>query len=70
MMNYARIFLNPKEDREISQGFPWVYDNEISSVKYEDSKAGIKTVSLEDFETKCEDLITMTKDRYLNNEGE
>lgn len=48
MMNYARIFLNPKEDREISQGFPWVYDNEISSVKYEDSKAGIKTVSLEE----------------------
>lgn len=25
---------------------------------------------IEDFETKCEDLITMTKDRYLNNEGE
>lgn len=25
---------------------------------------------IEDFEMKCEDLITMTKDRYLNNEGE
>ena len=26
--------LKPKEDREISQGFPWVYDNEISTVKF------------------------------------
>ena len=25
---------------------------------------------IEDFETKCEDLITMTKDRFLSNEGE
>jgi 23S rRNA (cytosine1962-C5)-methyltransferase len=34
MNNYARIFLNPKEERELLQGFPWVFDNEISHVKY------------------------------------
>jgi len=34
MNNYARVFLKPKEEREILQGFPWVFDNEISHVKY------------------------------------
>lgn len=29
-----RIFLNAKEERDIQQGFPWVFDNEISHVKY------------------------------------
>ena len=33
-MDFIRIFLNSKEEREILQGFPWVYDNEISHVKY------------------------------------
>ena len=34
MNKTVRIMLKPKEDREISQGFPWVYDNEISTVKF------------------------------------
>ncbi|HAH62930.1 MAG TPA: class I SAM-dependent rRNA methyltransferase [Treponema sp.] len=34
MTDYARVFLKPKEEREILQGFPWVFDNEISHVKY------------------------------------
>ncbi|MCK9171509.1 MAG: class I SAM-dependent rRNA methyltransferase [Treponema sp.] len=34
MTNYARVFLKPKEEREIIQGFPWVFDNEISHIKY------------------------------------
>lgn len=34
MNNYARVFLKPKEEREILQGFPWVFDNEIQHVKY------------------------------------
>ena len=34
----TRIFLNAKEDKEISQGFPWVFDNEISHVKFENDK--------------------------------
>ena len=32
---YARVFLKKKEEEEIKQGFPWVFDNEISHVKYE-----------------------------------
>ena len=39
--------LKPKEDREISQGFPWVYDNEISTVKFP-LEEGMKTSSLEE----------------------
>lgn len=31
---YAKVFLNAKEEREILQGFPWVFDNEISHFKY------------------------------------
>lgn len=33
-MDFIRVFLNSKEEREVLQGFPWVYDNEISHVKY------------------------------------
>ncbi|MCQ2611235.1 MAG: class I SAM-dependent rRNA methyltransferase [Treponema sp.] len=32
-MNYAKVFLNSKEEKEINQGFPWVFDNEISHLK-------------------------------------
>ncbi len=42
---YARIFLNKKEEEEIKQGFPWIFDNEISHVKY-DSKNGVEQKSL------------------------
>lgn len=31
---YPRVFLKAKEEVEILQGFPWVFDNEISHVKY------------------------------------
>ena len=30
----ARVFLNAKEEKEIQTGFPWVFDNEISHIKY------------------------------------
>ena len=36
-MNNVRVFLKAKEEREIQQGFPWVFDNEISYVKYRKS---------------------------------
>ena len=36
-MNYARVFLKAKEEKEIQQGFPWVFDNEISYIKYRKS---------------------------------
>lgn len=47
MNKTVRIMLKPKEDREISQGFPWVYDNEISTVKFP-LEEGMKTSSLEE----------------------
>ncbi|MCR5494079.1 MAG: class I SAM-dependent rRNA methyltransferase [Treponema sp.] len=34
----ARVFLNAKEEKEIQTGFPWVFDNEISYVKYRKSE--------------------------------
>ena len=33
-MIYPRVFLNKNEEKEIQQGFPWVFDNEISHVKH------------------------------------
>ncbi|MBP3709022.1 MAG: class I SAM-dependent rRNA methyltransferase [Treponema sp.] len=47
MSDYARIFLKAKEEREITQGFPWAFDNEISHAKYLASDgSGWKTVPL------------------------
>ncbi len=49
MKMIPRVFLNAKEDVEIAQGFPWVFDNEISSVKYEAADgSGVKQTSLAD----------------------
>ena len=36
----VRVFLNAKEEKEILQGFLWVFDNEISHVKYQKSEGG------------------------------
>ena len=32
---FTRVFLKKKEENEIKQGFPWVFDNEISHLKFE-----------------------------------
>ena len=34
MNTFARVFLNAREEKELLQGFPWVFDNEISHIKY------------------------------------
>ena len=34
MNNFPRVFLNSKEEKEIQQGFPWAFDNEISHIKH------------------------------------
>lgn len=39
MKIYPRVFLNAKEEREIQTGFPWVFDNEISYIKYRETEA-------------------------------
>lgn len=53
MKDCAYVFLKAREDREISQGFPWIYDNEIYSVKYNsDDGSGVKTTSLTECQVK------------------
>ena len=36
--NFPRLFLNKGEEKEILQGMPWVFDNEISYIKHRDSE--------------------------------
>jgi len=36
--NFPRIFLNKNEEKEILQGMPWVFDNEISYIKHRGSE--------------------------------
>jgi 23S rRNA (cytosine1962-C5)-methyltransferase len=49
MNDFARVFLKSGEENEVKQGFPWVFDNEITSVKYlSEDGSGWKTVSLAD----------------------
>ncbi|MBO4857228.1 MAG: class I SAM-dependent rRNA methyltransferase [Treponema sp.] len=44
---YPRIFLNKNEEKEIQQGFPWVFDNEISHIKHrKDEKSEWKNEAL------------------------
>lgn len=48
-MNFSRVFLKSKEENEVKQGFPWVFDNEIDSVKFDsEDGSGIKQTSLEE----------------------
>lgn len=42
----VRIFLKNAEEREIKRGFPWVYDNEISHVKYLSNDGKTKNMPL------------------------
>ncbi len=35
MSDNVKVFLKPKEEQEIKQGFPWVFDNEIFSIQGE-----------------------------------
>ena len=48
--NFPRVFLKNKEEKEIQQGFPWVFDNEISHIKHRadgaDDKSEWKNESL------------------------
>ncbi|MBQ2529430.1 MAG: class I SAM-dependent rRNA methyltransferase [Treponema sp.] len=51
MNQYAHVILKAKEEQEILQGFPWVYDNEIFSVKWNaDDGSGVKTTALSEAE--------------------
>lgn len=49
---FARVFLKPKEELEIKQGFPWIFDNEISHVKYQNEENGVKQTPLAEAEVE------------------
>lgn len=56
--NFPRVFLNNKEEKEIQQGFPWVFDNEISHIKYRaDEKSEWKNESLKNCSVKDGSVI-------------
>lgn len=44
---FNRVFLNKNEEKEILQGFPWVFDNEIDHLKVQ-TKSGVLNFSLEE----------------------
>lgn len=44
MKSYPYIFLKPKEEDEIKQGFPWVFNNEIQSVKIKKSDDSVEKI--------------------------
>ena len=46
---FPRVFLKSKEEKEILQGFPWVFDNEISHFKHRnDEKSEWKNEELQE----------------------
>ena len=54
MNNFSHVILKNKEDIELSQGFPWVYDNEIFSVKWlAEDGSGVKTTTLAEAQVKA-----------------
>lgn len=47
--NFPRVFLNKNEEKEILQGLPWVFDNEISHIKHrKDEKSEWKNESVKE----------------------
>lgn len=51
--NFPRVFLNKNEEKEILQGFPWVFDNEISHFKFrENEKSEWKNENLSEISIK------------------
>ncbi len=58
MNHYTHVILKAKEEYEILQGFPWVYDNEIFSVKwYADDGSGVKTTGLDEAKVSDGDVV-------------
>ena len=50
MKDFPYVFLKSKEENEIKQGFPWVFDNEIEAIKEKDSSGNvIKKTELANF---------------------
>lgn len=58
MSQFTRVFLKAKEENEVKQGFPWVFDNEISFVKYDAADgSGMKQASLDECTVKDGSIV-------------
>lgn len=57
MSTVARVFLKAKEEAEIKQGFPWVFDNEIDSVKFVSDNGSMKSAPLSEANVKNGDAV-------------
>ena len=56
--NFTKVFLNKNEEKEIQQGYPWVFDNEISHLKHRaDEKSEWKNESLKECTVKNGTLV-------------
>lgn len=53
---FPRVFLKPREEIEVAQGFPWVFDNEVDHLKFEE-KSGVKQASLEECDVKDGEIV-------------
>ena len=62
---FPRVFLKNREEIEVAQGFPWVFDNEIDHVKFEE-KSGVKQTSLEDCSVKDGEVVDKTNDHCMD----
>ncbi|MCM1320579.1 MAG: class I SAM-dependent rRNA methyltransferase [Bacteroides sp.] len=49
-MSAIRVFLKAGEEKEIRQGFPWVFDNEIAFVKTPDTEQRVRQMPFADCE--------------------
>lgn len=66
MNETTRIYLKSREETEVSQGFPWVYDNEIANVKWlSQDGSGVKTTPLSECQVKDGSLVEV----YANAGG-
>lgn len=56
MKMFPRVFLKNKEEVEVKQGFPWVFDNEISHLKFE-ADGEVKQSDLENAQVEDGSLV-------------
>ena len=57
MNNSTRVFLKVGEEKEIEHGYPWVFDNEVSTVKFRDSDESWKQTSLAECKVKDGEVV-------------
>ncbi len=57
MNDFPRVFLKSREEREILDGFPWVFDNEIDFIRWKESNGTVLSKSLNESEIENGNLV-------------